>query len=299
MVPIMLLTAPIRRIANSRLFQLAVVFTIILLLDHYSYDYGALLPIAEGLKKSVTGTVELFSKYFGVGILTDPVLQVGLMIAYVYVVCLLIFFLLRRATRWLVDVIGWSNFLWLRSTIARERGIAAYRAWEPLEKIRPADCPQPQWEQQFAWPADNKPPYALRSTTTTPTESRHPVAPLPRATRLTPPLPRRLLLSPILVLLVIAFGVWAYFGFPSPDTLASLSSAKQDCVDFAEKHKDQLFFGGSDQTIQAVDSWMKNGKIVVEIGAFKNNSDAFLPRICVVGNGRIEIVSVLESAAWR
>ena len=36
-------------------------------------------------------TVELFSKYFRVGILTDPVLQVGLMIAYVYVVCLLVF----------------------------------------------------------------------------------------------------------------------------------------------------------------------------------------------------------------
>ena len=35
--------------------------------------------------------------YFRVGILTDPVLQVGLMIAYVYVVCLLIFFLLRIA----------------------------------------------------------------------------------------------------------------------------------------------------------------------------------------------------------
>ncbi len=159
MGPIRLLTAPIRRIANSRLFQFAVVVTIILLLDHYSYEYAPLLPIAEGLKKSVIATVELFSKYFRVGILTDPVLQVGLMIAYVYVVCLLVFFLLRRAIGALVDLIGWSNFLWLRSTIARERGIAAYRAWEPLERIRPPDCPQEQWEQQFAWPADDKPPY--------------------------------------------------------------------------------------------------------------------------------------------
>ncbi len=159
MGPIRLLTAPIRRIVNSRLFQLAVVVTIILLLDHYSYDYAGLMPIAEGLKKSVTGTVDLFSKYFRVGILTDPVLQVGLMIAYVYIICLVIFFLLRRAIRRLIDLVGWSNFLWLRSTIARERGIAAYRAWEPLERIRPADCPQAQWEEQFAWPADNKPPY--------------------------------------------------------------------------------------------------------------------------------------------
>ena len=159
MGPMRLLAAPIRRIANSRLFQLVVVVAIILLLDHYSFDYAALRPIADGLKKSVTATEDLLSKYFRVGILTDPVLQVGLMIAYVYVVCLVIFFLLRIASRALVDVVGSSNFLWLRSTIARERGIAAYRAWVPLEKIRPADCPQEQWEQQFAWPADNKPPY--------------------------------------------------------------------------------------------------------------------------------------------
>jgi hypothetical protein len=81
------------------------------------------------------------------------------MIGYVYIVCLLVFALLRYVIKLSIDLIGRSNFLWLRSTIARERGIAAYRAWEPLERIRPADCPQPQWEQQFAWPANNQPPY--------------------------------------------------------------------------------------------------------------------------------------------
>lgn len=159
MGPIRLLAAPIRRVANSHLFQFAVVVAIILLLDHYSFDYAVLRPIADGLKDLVTSTVALFSEYFRIGILTDPVLQVAVMIAYVYVVCLLIFFLLRHAIRKTVDLVGWSNFLWLRSTIARERGIAAYRAWVPLEKIRPANCPQDVWERQFAWPADNKPPY--------------------------------------------------------------------------------------------------------------------------------------------
>ena len=33
-----LIMAPIRRMANSHLFQLVVVVTIILLLDHYWYD---------------------------------------------------------------------------------------------------------------------------------------------------------------------------------------------------------------------------------------------------------------------
>jgi hypothetical protein len=58
-----------------------------------------------------------------------------------------------------VYLAGRHNALWLRNSIARERGIAAYRAWVPLEKIRPADIPQPVWEEKFAWPADNKPPY--------------------------------------------------------------------------------------------------------------------------------------------
>ena len=156
---IRLLAAPIGRIANSRLFQLAFVVLIILLLDHYAYDYPVLQPIADGLKALVNATVQLCSEYFRIGILTDPVLQVGVMIAYVYMVCLLIFSLLRLIVRWLVDLAGWSNFLWLRSSIARERGIAAYRAWLPLERIRPADCPQALWEEEFAWPANNEPPY--------------------------------------------------------------------------------------------------------------------------------------------
>ena len=156
---IRLLAAPIGRIANSRLFQLAFVVLIILLLDHYAYDYPVLQPIADGLKALVNATVQLCSEYFRIGILTDPVLQVGVMIAYVYMVCLLIFSLLRVIVRWLIDLAGWSNFLWLRNSIARERGIAAYRAWLPLERIRPADCPQALWEEEFAWPANNEPPY--------------------------------------------------------------------------------------------------------------------------------------------
>lgn len=191
MGPIRLLAAPFRRIANSRLFQFILVVAIILVLDHYAYNYAALRSIAEGLKGAVNATIALCSDYFRVGILTDPVLQVALMIAYVYLVCLLIFFMLRLAVRTLVDVVGWSNFLWLRNSIARERGIAAYRAWLPLERIRPADCPQDLWERQFAWPADDKPPY--------------------------PPLPQRILrgtLGYIAVLAVVAILLQVFTPFP-------------------------------------------------------------------------------------
>jgi hypothetical protein len=40
-----------------------------------------------------------------------------------------------------------------------KRGIAAYRAWVPFERIRPAGIPQEKWEEAFAWPANNEPPY--------------------------------------------------------------------------------------------------------------------------------------------
>ena len=59
----------------------------------------------------------------------------------------------------LVDFVGWTNLFYLRNAIARERGIAAYRAWVPFERIRPVSIPQQKWEETFAWPANNKPPY--------------------------------------------------------------------------------------------------------------------------------------------
>ena len=59
----------------------------------------------------------------------------------------------------IVDFVGWANLFYLRNAIARERGIAAYRAWVPFERIRPVNIPQEKWEETFAWPPDNKPPY--------------------------------------------------------------------------------------------------------------------------------------------
>ena len=157
---IRLIAAPIRRLASSRLVQLGVVVALILLLENFSDKRVVLSQIVDVLDKAVEGTVQIVSDHlvrlrtFSKSLLTDSV-----MIVYVYVACLLIFTVLRFAVMRLIDFLGWSNFLWLRNTIARERGIAAYRAWLPLERIRPTDCPQEVWEEQFAWPKDNKPPY--------------------------------------------------------------------------------------------------------------------------------------------
>ena len=80
-------------------------------------------------------------------------------IAYVYLAGLLMLALLRARLIFVLDLAGRHNALWLSTTIARERGIAAYRAWVPLERIRPAEIPQAIWEERFAWPANNQPPY--------------------------------------------------------------------------------------------------------------------------------------------
>jgi hypothetical protein len=152
------MTAPIRSLVRFPLFQLAVVVAAILFLQAAD-ETSAFGRIFNGLDRLVDATVRLFSAVFNVKSFTKSWLTSGFWIGYVYLACLLILLLARFMIRVAVDLIGRNNAFWLRNAIARERGIAAYRAWVPFERIRPADIPQPQWEEAFAWPANNKPPY--------------------------------------------------------------------------------------------------------------------------------------------
>ena len=158
MGPIRLLAAPIRSIVRFPLFQLAVVVTIILFLQAAN-DNTTFGQVFHALDEFVDATVKLFSELFQVRSFTRSGLTAGLMIAYVYLACLVLLFLMRVAIRVLVDLVGWSNAFGLRNAIARERGIAAYRAWVPFEKIRPTNISQEKWGEEFAWPANDKPPY--------------------------------------------------------------------------------------------------------------------------------------------
>jgi hypothetical protein len=155
---IKLLAAPIRSVVKFPLFQLAVVVAVILFLQAAD-DKSAYGQIFDGLDKLVDSSVRLVSAVFNVKSFTKSWLTSGFMIAYVYLACLLILSLVRVMIRAVVDFLGWSNAFGLRNPIARERGIAAYRAWVPFERIRPANIPQEKWEEAFAWPANNKPPY--------------------------------------------------------------------------------------------------------------------------------------------
>ena len=148
---IKLVSAPIRGIVRFRLFQLAVVVAIILWLQSAD-DKSAFGEIFNGLEKLVSSTVDVCSAIFSVKSFTKSWLTSGFMIAYVYLACLLILFLARLATWAVMDLFGSSNALGLRSMIAHERGIAAYRAWPPLERIRPNHIAREQWEETFPGP---------------------------------------------------------------------------------------------------------------------------------------------------
>ena len=140
------------------LFQLAVVVAVILFLQAGD-EKSARGQIFNGLDELVESTVGLFAAAFNVKSFTKSWLTTGFWIAYVYLACLLILFCLRVLISRMVDFIGWSNLFYLRTAIAQERGIAAYRAWVPFERIRPVSIPQQKWEEAFAWPANDKPPY--------------------------------------------------------------------------------------------------------------------------------------------
>jgi hypothetical protein len=148
----------IRRVVRFPLVQLLFVVIVILFLQAAD-DNSTLGQIFNALDRTVDSTVQLLSTAFTIKSFTKSGLTFGLMIAYVYLVCLLIIFFARVMIAATVTVVARTNAFGLRNTIARERGIAAYRAWLPFERIRPPDVSQTQWEETFAWLPNNEPPY--------------------------------------------------------------------------------------------------------------------------------------------
>jgi hypothetical protein len=158
MGPIKLLARAGRRIISFPLVQLLIVVAVILLLQ--AADENSIFgKIFNGLDKLVDFTVQLSSSAFTVKSFTKSWLTFSFMIVYVYLACLLILYVLRPILAGIVYLIALTNAFGLRNAIARERGIAAYRAWLPFERIRPNHISQREWEETFAWPPDDKPPY--------------------------------------------------------------------------------------------------------------------------------------------
>jgi hypothetical protein len=155
---IKLISAPIRGLVRFPLVQFAVVIGLILWLQAAD-DKSMFGQIFYGLDKLVESTVQMTSSIFTVKSFTRSLLTFGFMIAYVYLAGSFTVWLVRLLISAGVDFAGRHNLFYLRSMIARERGIWAYRAWLPFERIRPPDVSQREWEEAFAWPPNNRPPY--------------------------------------------------------------------------------------------------------------------------------------------
>ena len=134
MAPIKLLLAPIRRVVHFPLFQLALAVAAILWLQAAS-DASILGQIYNAIDRLVDFTVQRFAAIFEIKSFTKTWLTTGFWIAYVYLAGLVILYLLRVVITVAVELIARHNVFFLRNTIARERGIEAYRAWLPLERI--------------------------------------------------------------------------------------------------------------------------------------------------------------------
>jgi len=155
---IKLLTAPIRRLLNWSVVQFFIVVAVILFLEYQdTTSIGG--QIYGGLDSLVTASLGLFSRVHELRSFSRAFLTVGLTIAYGFLALWVFLEIGRRIVRNFIDFAGRHNLFWLRDTIARERGIAAYRAWEPLEHIRPPEVPQFVWEERYAWPPNDEPPY--------------------------------------------------------------------------------------------------------------------------------------------
>jgi hypothetical protein len=152
------LIAPIRRVARFPLFQLALTVALILWLQ--AADAASISgEIFNALDWLVDLSVKQCAAIFNVKSFTRSWLTAGFMIGYVYLAGLVILSAAKLLFMALVELAARINAFGLRNAIARERGIAAYRAWLPLERIRPANISQEKWEEMFAWPANEKPPY--------------------------------------------------------------------------------------------------------------------------------------------
>jgi hypothetical protein len=158
MPPIKLLLAPLRRVIHFPLFQLAVAVAVILWLQA-APDASILGQTYDAIDRLVDFTVQRCAAIFEIKSFTKAWLTTGFWIAYVYLAGLVILYFVKMVIMAAVEFAARHNVFYLRNVIARERGIEAYRAWLPLERIRPAHIAQERWEETFAWPANNMPPY--------------------------------------------------------------------------------------------------------------------------------------------
>jgi hypothetical protein len=91
---------------------------------------------------------------------------------------------------------------------------------------------------------------------------------------------------------VAMLGLGAWLVMSGPDV--SAADAKTECLSLATENM------RTGRDVRVMDTWTKKGKRVVELGYFSDrNSKSYTARVCVVGEGRVQIVSAFENWMWR
>jgi hypothetical protein len=100
-----------------------------------------------------------------------------------------------------------------------------------------------------------------------------------------------------LMIAVVVGGYWISKGTPNPALFFAGSAAKEECLRLANENKGSSFFIDN-VDITANDTWLKDGKRVVQLLQDKNG-DGINQIMCVYGNGMVQIPSMFEQGKWR
>ena len=99
----------------------------------------------------------------------------------------------------------------------------------------------------------------------------------------------------VLVIVVFVAGYWISKGSPNPTLFFAANDAKRECLSLANKNKGTFLLNNKE--IKVNDTWIKNGKRVVQLVQGKGDDIDFI--MCIVGNGMVEIPGMLEQGKWR
>ena len=100
----------------------------------------------------------------------------------------------------------------------------------------------------------------------------------------------------IAILLVLIVAYWLSKGTPAPDLIFASDIAKKECVRLANENKGTMMILSEPEVI-ANDSWIKNGKRVVQLT--QTDEGKIRTIMCLYGNGMVTIPSLYEQALWR
>jgi hypothetical protein len=100
----------------------------------------------------------------------------------------------------------------------------------------------------------------------------------------------------LITVFVLVAAYWIAKGTPSPELFFTGSTAKQACIELANKNKG-TFLISNNAEIRANDTWIKDGKRVVQL--IQEVDENMRQVMCIYGNGMVQIPSLFDQARWR